>query len=80
MCLYNFIIQLKSMCLTLKIYWIVGVHEQQRVLAKDSDNCYISIPVDYPMKFQQVARHKGGVSTRKYALYKEYNCCITIAL
>ena len=42
----------------IQLYWIFDIQKQKRVVAKDADDEYLSIPMNYELLFQKV-RRKG---------------------
>ena len=45
-----------TMLCSAKVYWIFAVERQQRVVAKDYNSRYLSIPVESHFRFQQQKR------------------------
>lgn len=42
---------------SVKVFWIFAVQRQQRVVAKDNNSRYLSIPVESHFRFQQQKRY-----------------------
>jgi len=50
------------------MFWIFAIQKQERVVAKEGEDLYVSIPVDYPFKFQQLTSESSLPCTYSIAL------------
>ena len=71
-CLVKFTVCMELVTSNLRvcqIYWVYAVQRQKRVVAVDGNSRYVSLPADYPLLFQPVARnHETSKSSSDVSL------------